>query len=328
MEAEARYTFVGAAVLALLAALVAGLVWLKDIGREGEFVRYAINFEKQALDGLQLGAEVNLRGIKVGRVDDYALVSDKLNRVRVVVRVDRRAPVRSNTVAVVTRNFVTGIAAITLVTREPAGEALVAVPEGERYPVIGEGQSDLDEITGRVHRLGDQAAEALTSVNQILTPENRAAVMDTVRNLRDLTDGLKQRLAALDKVLDRTASAAASIDTAAGQLGRAGERVAGVAERAGERADAVLVQAEQALAEARVTLARVTTMAEELRKDAGGAARSIEVSMQHMDEQLSVATNELRQGIESATRVLDRLREPRAALFGPAKAQLGPGEAK
>ena len=118
MEAEARYTFVGAAVLALLAALVAGLVWLKDIGREGEFVRYAINFEKQALDGLQLGAEVNLRGIKVGRVDDYALVSDKLNRVRVVVRVDRRAPVRSNTVAVVTRNFVTGIAAITLVTRE------------------------------------------------------------------------------------------------------------------------------------------------------------------------------------------------------------------
>lgn len=328
MEAEARYTFVGAAVLALLAALVAAMVWLKDVGSQGDYIRYAINFEKQALDGLQLGAEVNLRGIKVGRVEDYALAMDKLNRVRVVVRVDRRAPVRSNTVAVVTRNFVTGIAAITLVTREPAGEVLVAVPEGERYPVIGEGQSDLDEITGRVNRLGDQAAQALTSVNQMLTPENRAAVMDTVRNLRDLTDGLKQRLAALDKVLQRTGSAAASIDTAAGQLGRAGERVAAVAERAGERVDGVLVQAEQALAEARVTLARVTTTADELRKDAGGAARSIEASMQHIDEQLSVATNELRQGIDSATRTLDRLREPRAALFGPAKAQLGPGEAK
>ena len=328
MEAEARYTFVGAAVLALLAALVAAMVWLKDVGSQGDYIRYAINFEKQALDGLQLGAEVNLRGIKVGRVEDYALAMDKLNRVRVVVRVDRRAPVRSNTVAVVTRNFVTGIAAITLVTREPAGEVLVAVPEGERYPVIGEGQSDLDDIPGRVNRLGDQAAQALTSVNQMLTPENRAAVMDTVRNLRDLTDGLKQRLAALDKVLQRTGSAAASIDTAAGQLGRAGERVAAVTERAGERVDGVLVQAEQALAEARVTLARVTTTADELRKDAGGAARSIEASMQHIDEQLSVATNELRQGIDSATRTLDRLREPRAALFGPAKAQLGPGEAK
>ncbi|MDH5228354.1 MAG: MlaD family protein, partial [Gammaproteobacteria bacterium] len=140
MEAEARYTFVGAAVLVLVAALVGGLVWLKDIGGRGEFTRYAIHFEKQALDGLQLGAEVNLRGIKVGRVEDYALSHDKLNRVRVVVRVDGRAPVRTNTVAVVTRNFVTGIAAITLVTPEPAGDELTAVPDGERYPVIGEGR--------------------------------------------------------------------------------------------------------------------------------------------------------------------------------------------
>jgi hypothetical protein len=30
--------------------------------------------------------------------------------------------------------------------------------------------------------------------------------------------------------------------------------------------------------------------------------------------------------METATRVLDRLREPRAALLGPGKAQLGPGE--
>ena len=73
-------------------------------------------------------------------------VRRKFNRVRVVVRVDGRAPIRVNTVAVVTRNFVTGIAAITLVTPEPAGEVLAAVPEGERYPVIGEGRSDLDEI--------------------------------------------------------------------------------------------------------------------------------------------------------------------------------------
>ncbi len=33
MEAEARYTFVGASVLVLIAALVAGLVWLKNVGR-------------------------------------------------------------------------------------------------------------------------------------------------------------------------------------------------------------------------------------------------------------------------------------------------------
>jgi len=328
MEAEARYTFVGAAVLVLLAALVGALVWLKDIGGQGEFNRYAIHFEKQRLDGLQLGAEVNLRGIKVGRVEDYALSADKLNRVRVVVRVDGRAPVRSNTVAVVTRNFVTGIAAITLVTPEPAGEVLAAVPEGERYPIIGEGRSDLDEITGRVNQLGEQAASALTAVNQLLTPDNRAAAMDTVRNLRDLTAGLNQRLSALDKVLERTAAAATSIGTAAGQLGQAGERVATVAERSGAQLDQSLVQADKTLAEARTALARVTASIEDLRKDAGAAARRLESSALHIDDQLATVTTELRLSIESATRALDRLREPRAALFGPTAAQFGPGESK
>jgi len=34
----------------------------------------------------------------------------------------------------------------------------------------------------------------------------------------------------------------------------------------------------------------------------------------------------LRVSIEAATRVLDGLRDPRAALLGPSNAQLGPGE--
>jgi phospholipid/cholesterol/gamma-HCH transport system substrate-binding protein len=229
---------------------------------------------------------------------------------------------------VVTRNFVTGIASITLVTPEPAGETLAAVPEGERYPVIGEGRSDLDEIAGRVNQLGQQAASALTALNQILTPDNRAAVMDTVRNLRDLTAGLNQRLAALDKVLDRTAAAATSIGTAAGQLGQAGERVATVAERTGAQIDQSLAQADKTLAEARTALARVTVAVEDARKDAGAAARRLESSALNIDDQLGAVTAELRLSIESATRVIDRLREPRAALFGPAAAQFGPGESK
>ena len=101
MEAEARYTFVGASVLVLIAALVAGLVWLKNVGGGDNFERFAIHFEQQALDGLEIGADVTLRGIKVGRVEDYALSGTTLNRVRVEVRVDRRAPVRTNTTAVV-----------------------------------------------------------------------------------------------------------------------------------------------------------------------------------------------------------------------------------
>ncbi|MDH3461933.1 MAG: MlaD family protein, partial [Burkholderiaceae bacterium] len=183
MEVEARYTWVGAAVLALIAALVGAVVWLENIGGEDDFNRYAIHFEQQALDGLEVGADVSLRGIKVGRVEEYALSGESLNRVRVEVRVDRRAPVRTNTVAVVSRNFVTGIAAITLVNTEPIGGPLVAVPAGERYPVIGEGRSDLEEIAGRVNEVGEIASIALNNINQLLNADNREALIATIRNL-------------------------------------------------------------------------------------------------------------------------------------------------
>ncbi len=326
MEAEARYTYVGVVVLALVAALVTSIVWLKDIGGRGDFTRYMIHFEQQALDGLQIGADVTLRGIKIGRVEDYALAGNKLNRVRVEVRVDRRAPVRTNTEAVVTRNFVTGIAAISLVNPEPPGEPLVEVPEGERFPVVREGHSDLDEIAGRVNRVGEMASVALNNVNQMLSAENREAFMATVRSLRELSAGLNERLDALDRTLGKVGGAAQNVGLAAGQLGRSGERVATVAEGLGGRLDTTLTEADRTLAEARRALDQLAAASAAVQRQAAATAKRLETTAASVDDQFGAAVAELRLSIESASRVIDRLRDPHAALLGPGKLQLGPGE--
>ena len=326
MEAEARYTWVGASVLVLLAALVGAVLWLTHVGGQNNFNRYAIHFEKQALDGLEIGGDVTLRGIKVGRVEDYALSGATLNSVRVVIRVDRRAPVRTNTVAVVTRNFVTGIAGITLVNQEPAGGPLVEVPQGESDPVIAEGRSDLDAITGRVNQVGDMAADALTNINSLLDADNREAVKVMVQNLRELSAGLYSRLGALDRTLTSAGSAADELGKGAAELGRSGTRIAGVAERGGARLDSTLVEAERTLAEARNALKQVADATGAIQLQAVSTARRLEDSATNVDDQLGSAVTELRATIESATRVFDRLREPRAALLGPTPQQLGPGE--
>jgi phospholipid/cholesterol/gamma-HCH transport system substrate-binding protein len=326
MEAEARYTFVGASVLVLIAALVAGVLWLKNIGGRDNFQRFAIHFEKQALDGLEIGGDVSLRGIKVGRVEDYALFGDTSNQVRVAVRVDRRAPVRTDTVAVITRNFVTGIAAITLVNRDPPGEPLVRVPEGESLPVIAEGRSDLDEITGRVNKVGEMASEALANIKQLLDADNREAVRLTLQNLRDLSAGLNTRLGTLDSTLARVGSAATELGKGAAELGRSGGRIASVAESSGERLATTLTETERALADARAALQQVAQATGAIQQQALATARKLEDSAANVDDQLGTAVSEIRSSIETATRVLDRLREPRAALLGPNKGQLGPGE--
>ncbi len=326
MEAEARYTWVGAAVLALLAALVGALLWLKGTGNESGYLRYTIHFERQALDGLEVGGEVTLRGIRVGRVVDYALADDKLNRVRVEVRLDRRAPVRTNTVAVVSRNYVTGIASIALVTREPPGPPLEQVPEGEVHPVIAEGRSEIDDVASRVGKVGDMASFALSNINQLLSTENRETAMATVRSLRDLATGLNERLAALDTTLRSLNAAADRVDGAAARLGQAGERAAVVAERAGARVDLTLTEADRTLVEARRAVERIASAGQTVQEQVVAAAQRLDTSASGLDHQLEAAIAELRLSTETATRALDRLRDPRAALLGPSPAQLGPGE--
>jgi len=324
MEAEARYTYVGAGVIVLIAALIGAVVWLKRVGSEQDLQRYTIYFERQRLDGLQVGGDVNMRGIKVGRVDRYALAGDRdagdqVNRVRVTIRVDRHAPVRTNTVAVVTRNFVTGIAQITLVTPEPPGPPLESAPPGEPYPVIAEGRSDLDEIAGRVGQLGDMAAEVMVNLNRVMAPENREALAQTLKNLRDLTAGLNRRLDRFDRTLE-------SVGRAAGEVGRSGDRIAGAAEDAGRRVDALIADAQRSLARIDAAAAAIGAAAESLQVQSQAVAQRVDRSAVALEDQLAASLAELRASVDSASRALDRLQDPRRALLGPDAATLGPGE--
>ena len=81
MEPEARYTTIGAVLLALIVSTIVGFVWLKSSGRAADFRFYTVYFERQSLEGLQIGGDVNMRGVKVGRVEEYRLGRDNINRV-------------------------------------------------------------------------------------------------------------------------------------------------------------------------------------------------------------------------------------------------------
>lgn len=312
MEAHAKYTYVGVALIALVVALVTAVIWLNRTGSRADFNYYTIYFERQPLDGLQIGADVDMRGIKIGRVEDYALLADKINRVRVTIRTDRRAPVRTNTVAIVTRSFVTGIAKISLVTPEPAQGPLTEAPPDQPHPVIAEGEDSLDALAGKFNRLGDVAADTLENFNDVLQPRNRAALAASMKNLRELTDNLIKRSTELEKTL-------VTFNTAAVQVGRAGSNVAALAESANGQLTPAIRQTEQ-------TMKDVSAAAASLEQQVTSIAQNFGDASSTTDEQLTVAVNELRSTIEATNRLFERLQDPRSALFGTSKSQRGPGE--
>jgi phospholipid/cholesterol/gamma-HCH transport system substrate-binding protein len=287
MEPEARYTAIGAVLLALLLAVAASAVWLTRSGVRADSRHYTVYFERQSLQGLQVGSSVEMRGIQVGRVMRFALSRDNINRVQVTIRVDSNTPVSTNTVAVIERKILTGLARISLETPGAPGPEHSAIEPGEDHPVIGEGHSDLEQITDAMSRLAITGTRALENANELLSEENRKELLATLASLRTMSG---------------------TIATAAEDLARSGRDIAAVADKAGAAAAPAAAQASATL------------------RDVSRAAEAFERAADVSVNELRATAQELRTSAEMVARTAERLDDPRALLFGPSPQQLGPGE--
>jgi phospholipid/cholesterol/gamma-HCH transport system substrate-binding protein len=332
MEPDTRYTVIGAVVLALLGGAIFGFLWLSSSGSASDFRFYTIYFERQSLEGLQVGANVNMRGVTVGRVERYSIQPDNINRVKVLIRVARETPVRENTKASVSRNVLTGIARIKLDTPGVPGPVLATVAEGERYPVIPEGSSGIDQITDSATRLAESADGALMKLNQLMGPDNQKVFADLLVNLRDLSNGLNARLGALDKSATSFDQGIATVRQSADKIANAAQRLADSAEPLSQEAGATLRDTQAALREltqATRTLERdLSRSLQAIEKDGSALLRRTDAAVDIGTLELRATAQELRSSAERIARSLDRLQDPKAALLGPGEQQLGPGEAR
>ena len=287
MEPEARFTAIGAILLLLLAAAAAATVWLTRGGPRSEYRYYTIYFERQSLHGLQLGGDVEMRGVQVGRVERFSIARDNIKRVQVTIRIDARTPVSTNTVAVVSRKILTSVARIDLVTTGDPGPELAQAPAGERYPVIAEGQSEFEQIADVVNRVAVTGTSVLESVDELLSEENRAALVETLASVRSMADSVRKTAAAAEKTATRASATLRDVSRAA-----------------------------------EATTSQANTTLRDFSRAAAALERASDVSV----NELRATAQEVRSSAEVIARTADRLDDPRAAIFGPNPAQLGPGE--
>lgn len=311
MEPEVRYTWIGATLVALVVALVLAVIWLRQAGARSTDVTYEIVFVRQSLEGLQVGGSVNMRGIRVGQVVSYSLSRNHVNRVSVLVRVARDTPVATNSVAVVSRNILTGLARVNLVTPEPPGAPLLA-QAGESYPVIREGTSTDEKIEEVANRLAESTVTALERAGSFLDADNKQAFTDALVSVRNVASGLDQRLDRLDRTLE-------VVDRNAQAFGNASEGIA-------RSVDLMRGDFNMVASQINGTLKDVSVATRAIDQDASALMRRLDATAGSGSLELRAAIQELRSSAEMLDRTLNRVRDPRALIFGANPAQLGPGE--
>ncbi len=313
MEPKARYTLVGTLVLALLAAIAASIVWLTATRSTHERVPYKVYFARQSLEGLEVRSDVRMRGIRVGSVRSFRFSTERPGTVEVTFGVDTGTPVLQSTRAVVDRNFITGLANIRLQNLTDDSPPLKPTENGE-IAVIAEGSSQLEQFSDSVNQLAQRADETLRRINNTLSDKNVAAFGETLEQLRVATRGgaatiarFDRSLAALDGASDSVRQAAAGIDAGARRLS--------------ERYDQLGAQAATAVGDTATTVRQVRA---DLLQLSQRAERLLEVS----DSEIRLTAQDLRAASDAVAVAARHFNDPRAVLFGPGSATLGPGEGK
>ena len=234
------------------------VLWLRSTGDERDDRFYKIYFVNQSLEGMQIRSDVKMRGIRVGAVTGFRISTRRPGAVEVVVRVDADAPVRRSTRAVVERHLITGIASIRLLNLDETSPPLTEMPEGEAYPLIAEGASELEQFSQSVSQLAQHAGETMQRINTTLSAENQRALTEVLKNLQRLSSHAEKSLAGLERTLEAVGGAAEEVRAASRSVGEDAHQVALRYDKLGEESTVAVREAAASIRQMSADVARVS----------------------------------------------------------------------
>jgi len=294
METKVNYAAVGLFVIVLVAALVATVLWIASGGAFQKHYDHYLAIEEESVAGLNLNAAVKFNGVDVGKVHDIRLDPADPNKVTLEFAIERGTPIKTDTVAVLKTQGLTGIAYVELSGSTAAAPALRAAP-GERYPVIRTTPS----LAARLENVLSTALAKLdttsNNINALLSAENLESVKSTLANLSAVTqavaarkDALNAGIASAAQTFDNTARATADLSPLIERIGRSadalekmGNEAALASANAGKTVDSVgadikrftadsLPEVQRLLGEMSVLAASLRRLSEKIEGSLGG----------------------------------------------------------
>ena len=193
MENKAHALIAGAFVVLVTALLALLAIWLTRDNTERNLYEMSTS---ETVSGLQPQATVRYRGVAVGKVERIGFDQKVKGNVLIRVSIDEAAPVTRSTFATVASQGVTGLGFIQLDDDGSSSQRLV--PNDDDPPRIPLKQGGIDKLLKQGGVIFDQAEQATTRINQLLSAQNEAAINTAVTQLAEAAGSINRVAKALE----------------------------------------------------------------------------------------------------------------------------------
>ncbi|HEX6105253.1 MAG TPA: MlaD family protein [Gemmatimonadales bacterium] len=210
---------VGLAVLAALALVIGGALWLSETDVNQKQVTYTARF--RTVGGLGVGAPVTLRGVRVGRVEAIRLVENEW--VETEFSIDRTVDLPSRPAVISASASLFGEWSANVVPFEPLPpdpnlrNALIEsdAAGGEAWP--GATLPDIGQLTAQASRIAGDVGDITARIGQAFDSTALASMQQSVKDLAAISQRLVTFANAQTDRIDRvSANVATTSDAFAG----------------------------------------------------------------------------------------------------------------
>lgn len=195
METRANFALIGAFTIAVALAAFGFVFWFSGPSQTAQYRTFELVFPG-SVAGLSRGSDVRFNGLKVGEVTQLAISEQDPSRVAVLISIDKRTPVKTNTKARLEQTGFTGISVVSLAGGTPGAPELQAQP-GETYPRIQAERSEIQNLLENIQKLSTRATDVLEKVDKVLDA-NSETIAGTLKNAEQFTKALADRSGEID----------------------------------------------------------------------------------------------------------------------------------
>ncbi len=209
MNNKVNYTLVGLVVLIGIFLMLGFTYWLLQPKSKQEIKQYHINFDESVL-GLNIDAPVKYRGISVGKVTSLEINPQNSEQVLVTISILKSTPIKTDTVAQLTAQGITGLSYINLSMGSDISSDLKVI-KGNELPIIMTQPSFFENFEASLGSMSTKISSTLTQTEKLLNDDNQKQISLLLQRTAGFMDRLEKSLD--DETISHFQSSVKNIDS-------------------------------------------------------------------------------------------------------------------